>query len=30
MNEVQIFNNPEFGSVRTMTIENERGSSARM
>ena len=23
MNEVQIFNNPEFGSVRTMTIENE-------
>lgn len=23
MNEVQIFNNPEFGSVRTMTVENE-------
>lgn len=23
MNELKIFNNPEFGSVRTMTIENE-------
>lgn len=23
MNELQIFNNPEFGSVRTLTIENE-------
>lgn len=23
MNELQVFNNPEFGQVRTLTIEEE-------
>lgn len=28
--ELQIFNNPEFGDVRTVNIDGERGSLARM
>lgn len=30
MNDIRIFNNDEFGNVRTVTIDNEPCSSARM